>query len=57
MDLIGLDVNLAVTASVFEATALDRRYAPSLLQQELLRAGRFGRKTGEGFYRYGEGTG
>jgi 3-hydroxybutyryl-CoA dehydrogenase len=56
MDLIGLDVNLAVTTSVFEATAFDRRYAPSLLQQELVRAGRFGRKTGEGFYRYGEGA-
>jgi 3-hydroxybutyryl-CoA dehydrogenase len=57
MDLIGLDVNLAVTTSVFEATAFDRRYAPSLLQQELVRAGRFGRKSGEGFYRYGEGAG
>ena len=52
MDLIGLDVNLAVTTSVFEASGFDRRYAPSLLQQELVRARRLGRKTGEGFYRY-----
>lgn len=56
MDLIGLDVNLLVTRSVFEATGFDRRYAPSLIQQELVRAGRYGRKTGWGFYRYGEGA-
>ncbi len=56
MDLIGLDVNLAVTTSVFEASGFDRRYAPSLLQQELVRSRRLGRKSGEGFYRYGEGA-
>jgi 3-hydroxybutyryl-CoA dehydrogenase len=54
MDLIGLDVNLAVTTSVFEAMAFDRRYAPSLVQRELVRAGRLGRKSGEGFYSYRE---
>ena len=54
MDLIGLDVNLAVTESVFQATAFDVRYAPSLIQQELVRSGRFGRKTGRGFYAYGK---
>lgn len=57
MDLIGLDVNLAVTISVFEAMGFDRRYAPSLLQQELVRAGRLGRKTGEGFYSYRQDAG
>lgn len=56
MDLIGLDVNLSVSASVFQAIAYDRRYAPSLLQQELVRAGRMGRKSGEGFFRYDEGA-
>jgi 3-hydroxybutyryl-CoA dehydrogenase len=54
MDLIGLDVNLAVTESVFQATACDARYAPHLIQQELVRAGRFGRKSGRGFYEYGK---
>lgn len=50
MDLIGLDVNLAVTRSVFEATHGDRRYAPSWLQEERVRAGHLGRKTGRGFF-------
>lgn len=53
MDLIGHDVNLAVTESVFRATGFDARYAPALLQQELVRAGRLGRKSGQGMYRYG----
>jgi 3-hydroxybutyryl-CoA dehydrogenase len=53
MDLIGNDVNLSVTESVFQATAFDTRYAPHLIQQELVRAGRYGRKSGRGFYLYG----
>ena len=53
MDLIGLDVNLAVTRSVFEATHGDRRYAPSWLQEEHVRAGHLGRKTGRGFFEGG----
>ncbi len=53
MDLIGHDVNLAVTQSVFEATSYDRRYMAALEQQELVRAGRLGRKSGQGLYAYG----
>ncbi|MDZ5459730.1 3-hydroxyacyl-CoA dehydrogenase [Azohydromonas lata] len=53
MDLIGVEVNLSVTESVFQATAFDPRFAPSLIQQELVRSGRFGRKSGQGFHRYG----
>ena len=56
MDLIGNDINFAVTKSVFEAYFFDRRFAPSLLQQELVEAGRFGRKAGRGWYEYGENT-
>ena len=50
MDLIGHDVNFAVTQSVFEANFGDRRYQPSLVQKALLDGGRLGRKVGKGFY-------
>jgi 3-hydroxybutyryl-CoA dehydrogenase len=56
MDLIGHDVNFKVTQSVFEATFGDRRYAPSLGQQELVRAGRLGRKSGRGIYDFRAGA-
>jgi 3-hydroxybutyryl-CoA dehydrogenase len=54
IDLIGHDVNYAVTKSVFEAYSCDRRYAPSQFQQELVAAGWLGRKSGRGIYEYGE---
>ena len=53
MDLIGHDVNFAVTQSVFEAYYNDPRFTPSIIQKELLNAGYLGRKSGRGFYSYG----
>jgi 3-hydroxybutyryl-CoA dehydrogenase len=52
MDLIGHDVNFAVTQSVFDAYFGDPRFTPSLIQQELVNAGYLGRKRGRGFYDY-----
>lgn len=54
MDFIGHDVNYAVTCSVFSAFYGDPRFQPSVLQKELVDAGRLGRKSGQGFYRYGD---
>ena len=53
MDLIGHDTNLAVTQSVFEANFYDKRYAPSLVQREMVDGGLLGRKSGQGFFTYG----
>ncbi len=57
LDLIGLDVNLAATRSVFQAFFQEPRYRPHPLQQALVDAGRLGRKRGRGFYRYEGGSG
>lgn len=54
MDLIGHDVNYAVTRSVFDAFYGDPRFQPSLIQWELVSAGYLGRKSGRGFYDYRE---
>jgi 3-hydroxybutyryl-CoA dehydrogenase len=56
MDMIGLDVNLAVSTSVWEATGYDPRYTPAWTQKEHVAAKRLGRKSGRGFYEYGEGV-
>ncbi|EMH4162255.1 3-hydroxyacyl-CoA dehydrogenase [Pluralibacter gergoviae] len=55
-DLIGQDVNFAVTCSVFNAFWQERRFLPSLMQQELVMAGRLGRKSARGVYRWPEGA-
>jgi 3-hydroxybutyryl-CoA dehydrogenase len=54
MDLIGIDINLAVTKSIYEQTFHEPRYRPHLIQQTMVNAGMLGRKTKRGFYTYEE---
>ncbi|MFE2374417.1 3-hydroxyacyl-CoA dehydrogenase [Streptomyces sp. NPDC059398] len=55
-DLIGQDVNEAVTRSVWDAFFQDPKFRPSLAQQRLVESGRLGRKSGHGWYGYEEGA-
>jgi 3-hydroxybutyryl-CoA dehydrogenase len=56
MDLIGNDVNFAVTTSVFEGFFYDPRYRPSVIQRRLVDAGHLGRKRERGYYDYRAGV-
>ncbi len=56
MDLIGNDVNYAVTESVWTAFYFDPRYKPSFAQKRNVDAGWLGRKTGQGWYDHDEGA-
>ncbi|HWH33099.1 MAG TPA: 3-hydroxyacyl-CoA dehydrogenase NAD-binding domain-containing protein [Egibacteraceae bacterium] len=49
-DLVGLDVRLAVLGEL--RRSLGEKYRPAPLMEKLVRAGRLGRKTGQGVYRY-----
>lgn len=50
-DFIGLDVALDVNTYIHDELA-DPYYNPPRILKEMVRAGRLGRKTGEGFYKY-----
>jgi 3-hydroxybutyryl-CoA dehydrogenase len=52
MDLIGIDVNFAVTKSVYEQYFNEPRFKPHLIQRQMVEAGTLGRKTRRGFYSY-----
>lgn len=53
MDLIGIDVNLSVTRSVYDSFHQEAKFRPNRIQQQKVDAGHLGKKTGIGFYRYG----
>ena len=55
IDLIGLDVNLSVARSFYAQGDEPERWRPSPIQEGLVASGRLGRKSGQGFYDYGEG--
>lgn len=52
MDLIGNDINLAVSQSLYDAFNQAERFTPSPLQVQKVKQGQLGKKTGEGFYKY-----
>jgi 3-hydroxybutyryl-CoA dehydrogenase len=52
MDLIGQDINYAVSCSVYEQLGQPARLQPSYLQAQKVAEGKLGRKTGAGFYTY-----
>ncbi len=54
MDLTGIDVNFPVSKIVFDGYFQDQRLATSPMHEALLAAGRYGRKTGAGFYDYAD---
>ena len=54
MDLIGMDVNLSVSTSLYEAFENAPRFKPSPLQVDKVKKGDLGRKSGKGFYLYNE---
>ncbi|MEO5782243.1 MAG: 3-hydroxyacyl-CoA dehydrogenase family protein, partial [Ginsengibacter sp.] len=54
MDLIGMDINLSVSQSLYDAFNQTERFKPSPLQIEKVKDANLGRKTGKGFYEYSE---
>ncbi|MEU5214875.1 3-hydroxyacyl-CoA dehydrogenase [Streptomyces sp. NPDC020807] len=55
-DLIGQDVNEAVTRSVWDSFYQDPKFTPSLAQRRLVESGRLGRKSGQGWFSYADGA-
>jgi 3-hydroxybutyryl-CoA dehydrogenase len=54
LDLIGLDINLEIARSFFVQGGEPERWRPSPIQERLVAEGRFGRKSGRGYYDYDE---
>ncbi|HPY64005.1 MAG TPA: 3-hydroxyacyl-CoA dehydrogenase NAD-binding domain-containing protein [Bacillota bacterium] len=50
-DFVGVDIVLAIMEVLYSETG-DPKYRPSLMLRRLVRAGKLGRKSGEGFYQY-----
>jgi 3-hydroxybutyryl-CoA dehydrogenase len=55
LDFVGLDTTLAIAEIMFEEYR-EKRFAPPPLLKQMVQAGRLGRKSGRGFYRYDQGA-
>ena len=53
IDLIGVDIHLSKTETLYRELG-DQRYRPNFLLKKMVRAGHLGRKSGRGFYTYGD---
>jgi 3-hydroxybutyryl-CoA dehydrogenase len=51
-DLVGIDIGFEVSKSFWEQSFHEPRWRPSMVQARMVQAGRFGRKTGRGYYDY-----
>ena len=54
LDFVGLDTTYAIAEIMFNEYR-EKRFAPPPLLKRMVLAGRFGKKSGRGFYEYGEG--
>jgi 3-hydroxybutyryl-CoA dehydrogenase len=52
MDLIGNDINYAVSCSVYDQLQKPERLKPSYIQKEKVEKGELGKKSGKGYYEY-----
>src|SRR6185503_9032925 len=52
MDLIGNDINYAVSCSVYDQLDKPERLRPSEIQKQKVEKGELGKKTGKGYYEY-----
>jgi 3-hydroxybutyryl-CoA dehydrogenase len=52
VDLIGIDVNLSATKTVWEDLGKNPRFAPHEIQEERVASNKLGKKTGEGYFIY-----
>ena len=52
MDLIGNDINYTVSCSVYDQLGQPARLKPSFLQEEKVKQGKLGKKSGEGYFKY-----
>jgi 3-hydroxybutyryl-CoA dehydrogenase len=56
MDLVGIDTGLEVSKSFYEQSFGEPRWRPSPISARYVAAGLHGRKSGRGYYDYGEGA-
>jgi len=52
VDLIGIDINLSATKTVWEDFGKNPRFSPHPIQEERVASNKLGKKTGEGYYNY-----